>query len=109
MINQDLSVEEIQELINIYLGKTPKSRKLESIACNFLPGGDTRTACYFEPYPLYIVKGEGCYIHDVDGNKYIDYMNNYTSLIHGHNYNKIKEAVSKQLFFGTVFGAPHQT
>jgi len=71
-----------------------------------LPDGDTRTSVFFEPYPIYRVREEGCYIFDVGGNKYIDLMNNYSSLIHGHNHPKVREAVAKQLECGTIFGAP---
>lgn len=100
---------EIQGIRNRYFEKTAKSRSLNSKAANFLPDGDTRVATYFEPYCPYMVKGEGCYVFDADGNRYIDYMNNYTTLIHGHNHPKIKKAVARQLEFGTILGAPHQT
>ncbi len=108
MTNQDLFAPEIERIRNVYIEKTGRSRESNAIAADFLPGGDTRTATYFEPYPLYMVRGEGCYIYDIDGNRYIDHMNNYTSLIHGHDHPKIREAVVNQLKFGTIFGAPHQ-
>jgi len=99
----------IEEIRNRYFEKTKRSRELNVKAANFLPGGDTRTSVFFEPYPPYMVRGKGCQIFDADGNQYLDYMNNYTTLIHGHDHPKIREAVVKQLEHGTIFGAPHLT
>jgi glutamate-1-semialdehyde 2,1-aminomutase len=73
-----------------------------------MPGGDTRTAIYYTPYPTYMEKGEGCRIYDCDGNVYTDYHNNYTSLIHGHAFQPVVHAAWEQLQKGTVFGAPGQ-
>lgn len=108
MADQNTSSIGISKIRDLYFEKTNKSRYLNSKATNVLPHGDTRTSVFFDPYPTYMVRGDGCYIFDADGNKYIDYMNNYTSLIHGHNHPKIREAVAKQLECGTIFGAPHQ-
>ena len=49
--------------------------------------------------------GSGCYLYDVDGNAYLDLLNNYTSLIHGHAHPAIEAAIKHQLEKGTVFGA----
>ena len=45
----------------------------------------------------------GSKVTDVDGNEYVDFINNFTSLIHGHAYPPVTEAVSKQLPNGTAF------
>ncbi|MDD2217976.1 MAG: aminotransferase class III-fold pyridoxal phosphate-dependent enzyme [Eubacteriales bacterium] len=73
-----------------------------------MPGGDTRTATYFEPYPHYILKGEGAYMTDVDGNKLLDFQNNYTSLIHGHGHKETVEAVKKQIEVGSAYTSPFE-
>jgi len=70
-----------------------------------MPGGDTRTVAFHPPYPLTIERGQGCVITDVDGNHYIDVLNNYTSLIHGHAHPAINAAVSEQIEKGTNFAA----
>jgi glutamate-1-semialdehyde 2,1-aminomutase len=49
-----------------------------------LPGGNTRTTVFMKPYPIYAARGEGCRVWDLDGNVYIDCINNFTSQIHGH-------------------------
>ena len=69
-----------------YVSKTQKSssQKLYDRALSSLPGGNTRTTVFMKPYPIYAARGEGCRVWDVDGNDYIDCINNFTSLIHGH-------------------------
>ena len=88
-----------------YKQKTPKSAEHNARAKHRLPGGDTRTATFYQPYPVYMIKGKGCNLFDIDGNQYIDMLNNYTSLIHGHAHPKIIEAARAQLENGSVFGS----
>jgi glutamate-1-semialdehyde 2,1-aminomutase len=52
-----------------------------------------------------MVRGKGCRLYDADGNEYIDMLNNYTSLIHGHAHPRVMEAVRTQLENGSVFGS----
>ena len=70
-----------------------------------MPGGTTRTTTYFDPYPLYIARGEGCRIWDVDGTERLDLLGNYTAMILGHAHPKVVEAVRKQAAQGTGFAA----
>lgn len=63
-----------------YVFRTKKSRIFNERACQYLPGGSTRSATDSHPYPIYMDRGEGCILTDVDGNEYIDFMNNYTVL-----------------------------
>jgi glutamate-1-semialdehyde 2,1-aminomutase len=73
-----------------------------------MPGGDTRTIAFHAPYPLVITQGQGCRIEDADGRTYIDLLNNYTSLIHGHGHPAITAAVAECLPRGTAFPAPNE-
>jgi glutamate-1-semialdehyde 2,1-aminomutase len=107
MENKNRLREALVEIKARYFKKTPKSRDLHDKAAKFLPGGDTRLATYFEPYPTYIMRGEGSKVFDIDGNEYLDFLNNYTQQILGHNHLKVKQAIIKQLEFGTIFGSPH--
>jgi glutamate-1-semialdehyde 2,1-aminomutase len=91
--------------LNRFVQRTERSKQLDARARERLPGGDTRAATYFAPYPAYMESGSGCYLYDVDGNAYLDLLNNYTSLIHGHAHPAITAAVKNQLEKGTVFGA----
>jgi glutamate-1-semialdehyde 2,1-aminomutase len=70
-----------------------------------MPGGTTRTTTYFDPYPLYIDRGVGCRIWDVDGTERLDMLGNYTAMILGHAHPKVVEAVRKQVARGTAFAA----
>jgi glutamate-1-semialdehyde 2,1-aminomutase len=90
----------------LYQSKRKKSKALYEDACRYLPGGDTRTATYFKPFPHYISRGEGAYLYDVDDNKLLDFQNNYTSLIHGHAHQPTVEAVQEQIKHGSAYTAP---
>ena len=95
----------------IYKEKTPQSEQTYEMAKQYMPGGDTRTIAFFQPYPPTIERAEGAYLFDLDGNKYIDFVNNYTSMIHGHAHPYIVEKVRKALPLGTAYAAsiPEQT
>ncbi len=71
-----------------------------------MPGGNTRTTTYYPPFPVVLSRGEGCYVTDIDGNRYIDLLNNYTSLIHGHAHPRITERIMRVIGGGTVFPSP---
>jgi glutamate-1-semialdehyde 2,1-aminomutase len=79
------------------------SAALYEQAKSFLPGGSTRATLFRKPHPFYVSHGEGAYIWDADGNRYLDLANNFMSLIHGHANPRIIEAVSAQLARGTCF------
>jgi glutamate-1-semialdehyde 2,1-aminomutase len=85
---------------------TAKSRELIERLSRSIPGGNTRSLAYFPPYPLAISHGSGCRVWDVDGNEFVDLLNNYTATVHGHAVPAINEAMSKQAALGTVFPAP---
>ncbi|MFW9923995.1 MAG: aspartate aminotransferase family protein [Candidatus Thorarchaeota archaeon] len=95
-----------EEIVEKYKKMTPKSSEIFKEAQKWLPGGGTRNITYFYPYPFYVVKGEGCYLEDVDGNEYIDVQNNMTVLLHGHAHPKVTEAICNQAKIGTAHNAP---
>jgi glutamate-1-semialdehyde 2,1-aminomutase len=89
----------------IYRQTTPGSRALHEKAVRVMPGGTTRTTTYFEPYPLFIDRGEGCLVWDVDGTERVDMIGNYTAMILGHAHPKVVEAIRAQAGRGTAFAA----
>jgi glutamate-1-semialdehyde 2,1-aminomutase len=91
-----------------YVDATPLSRRLHEQLRRVMPGGDTRSITWFEPYPAVIERAGGYLLHDVDGNAYIDLLNNYTALVHGHAHPRIVEAITAQASRGTVYPAPHR-
>lgn len=82
------------------------SQKMYDRALASLPGGNTRTTVFMKPYPIYAARGEGCRVWDLDGNVYIDCINNFTSQIHGHAHPALIRAATAQLALGSAFGLP---
>ena len=80
-----------------------KSAALYERAKHVMPGGSTRATLYRKPHPFYASHGEGAFLWDVDGNRYLDLANNFMSLIHGHAHPRIVEAVTAQLARGTCY------
>src|SRR5215469_10298205 len=105
-----IAQSKILELVETaYRARTPKSSQLFEAAKTVLPEGDTRSVLYFPPYPTFVDHGSGCRVWDVDGNEYIDFLNNYTSLVHGHAHCVIVEAVCNQVKRGTAFASPTES
>lgn len=86
----------------------PTHRSKEALARlgRSLPAGDTRSATFFDPHPVVMEYGAGCRLWDVDGNEFLDFNNNYTSLIHGYAHPELVRAAEKQAHQGTAFAAP---
>jgi glutamate-1-semialdehyde 2,1-aminomutase len=93
---------------DVYRQTTPGSRRLHQRAAAVMPGGTTRTTTYFDPYPLFIDRGEGCRIWDVDGTARLDMLGNYTAMILGHAHPKVVEAIREQAGRGTAFAAANR-
>lgn len=89
-----------------FLQPDSQAAKLSERARQVMPGGNSRTTVYMAPYPPYAVRGEGAVVIDADGQERIDFVNNYTSLMHGHADPDINAAVVEQLQYGTAFGMP---
>ena len=92
--------------IERYVAKTPKSRALQAEAAEVLPGGSSRGTAYFPPYAFFADGGEGHYVYDVDGNRYLDFMLNATTLILGHAHPSVVEAIAEQASKGTAHSTP---
>src|SRR5690606_5554740 len=86
-----------------------ESAKLYEKAKSYFPGGVNSPVRAFKSVygtPLFIDRGDGCFIWDADGNKFIDFCCSWGPLILGHNHPKIREKVTKALEKGLSFGAP---
>ena len=90
----------------MYPDPNSSSQKMYDRALASLPGGNTRTTVFMKPYPIYAARGEGCRVWDLDGNVYIDCINNFTSQIHGHAHPALIRAATAQLALGSAFGLP---
>lgn len=94
--------ELFKELVTEYEKKTPNSRQQFEEAKQYMAAGETRSVAYYDPYPITMKYGSGCYIYDVDGNEYLDFINNFTSLLHGHAHPVITKAIQKAAEKGTA-------
>lgn len=86
-----------------------KSAELYAKAKNYFPGGVNSPVRAFKSVygtPLFIQKGDGCYVWDADGNQFIDFCGSWGPLILGHNNAKVREKVTEVMQNGMSFGAP---
>ena len=89
--------------------KIEKSEKLFAAAQQVIPGGVNSPVRAFRAVggqPLFIERGQGPYLWDADGNRYIDYVLSYGPLILGHAHPDVGEAIQKAAARGTSYGAP---
>jgi glutamate-1-semialdehyde 2,1-aminomutase len=96
----------IDRELNEYLAKTSRSRALHEEAAAVMPGGNSRTTTFFDPYPFYIQRGQGAHVWDADGVDRLDFNGNYTSLILGHAHPDIVKAVQDAAALGMSFPGP---
>jgi glutamate-1-semialdehyde aminotransferase len=59
-------------------------------------------------YPVYAERAKGCYLYDVDGNKYVDYLMALGPIVLGYGYESVNKAISEQLEKGVLFSLPHK-
>lgn len=86
-----------------------KSEILFSEAREFIPGGVNSPVRAFRAVggqPIFIERGEGAYLYDVDGNRYVDYVLSWGPLILGHANPRIVAALVAAMQKGTSYGAP---
>jgi glutamate-1-semialdehyde 2,1-aminomutase len=72
-----------------------------------IPGGVSRDQLFIDP-PFFASRGEGPYLFDPAGVRHLDFVNNYTSLIHGHAHAGTVAAIVEQAKRGTAYGAPSE-
>ena len=82
---------------NRYIENRPRSADAFNLSANFMPGGNTRTVLFHEPFPLRIVSGVGCRVTDADGLEYVNMLGEYTAGLFGHNHPVIRKAIDKAL------------
>jgi glutamate-1-semialdehyde 2,1-aminomutase len=93
--------------------ETPRSREasaaLEARAAQVIPGGVNSPVRAFKAVgggPVFMRRGSGCTVEDVDGNTYLDYLSSWGPLILGHAHPAVVAAVQEAAADGTSFGAP---
>ena len=91
--------------MEVYRRRTVRSAALRKTALKVLPGGNTRSSIFLQPYPVYVTEGSGCRVTDLDGNTYVDFGNNYTAVILGHAHPAVVAALTAQARRGAPFAA----
>ncbi len=86
-----------------------RSKSLFERAQQLIPGGVNSPVRAFRAVggtPFFVAKGQGCYLWDVDGNRYVDFVCSWGPLILGHAYPEVVAAVKEAVERGTTYGAP---
>ncbi|MCS0670979.1 glutamate-1-semialdehyde 2,1-aminomutase [Cytobacillus firmus] len=86
-----------------------KSNKAFKEASELMPGGVNSPVRAFKSVnmdPIFMERGRGSKIYDIDGNEYIDYVLSWGPLILGHTNERVVEGIKKVAEMGTSFGAP---
>jgi glutamate-1-semialdehyde 2,1-aminomutase len=90
--NSDLDTA-LAEAREAYVTARPKSAAAHERARQVLPGGNTRSVLFYTPFPTAMAKGQGCYLEDIDGHKYLDLCGEYTAGLFGHSNPIIQAAI----------------
>jgi glutamate-1-semialdehyde 2,1-aminomutase len=83
--------------VGAYARANPESGRRYQAATAAMPGGNTRSVLYYSPFPLCIVRGEGCALWDADGHRYTDMLAEFTAGIYGHSDPVIRAAIDGAL------------
>ena len=97
----------VNDIEKRYVRANPKSEAHYQAATRTMPGANTRSTLYHDPFPVVLVKGEGARISDLDGNSYVDFLGEYTAGLYGHSEPTIKQAIMDALSGGLVLGGPN--
>ena len=95
----------LEEARATYVARRPKSKAQHEAARNVMPGGNTRTVLYYGPFPICAAKGEGAFLTDIDGHRYLNLLGEYTAGIYGHSHPVIRAAIDAALDNGINYGA----
>ena len=99
----------LNEAKETYVISAPFSMARYVEATTVMPGGNTRTVLHYAPFPLAMVRAQGCRVWDADGREYIDFLGEYTAGLYGHSHPAIRAAVDRALDNGISFGASNMT
>lgn len=96
-------------MIETYSAHVPGSESLFERARAVIPGGVNSPVRAFGSVggtPRFMARGQGCYLHDVDGRRYVDLVCSWGPMILGHAHPEVVGAVRESVGAGTSFGAP---
>lgn len=103
-----LAEEDLAAYLAWYDEHTPSSKAAAAEAAEYIPGGVQHNLALNEPWPLDIVRAEGAYLWDADGNRYIDFLQAGGPTVLGSNYGPVRERIERLLRdCGPVTGMLH--
>jgi glutamate-1-semialdehyde 2,1-aminomutase len=91
-----------------YVDRNPRSAARHERAAKVMPGGNTRSILHFEPFPLAFERGEDAYLWSLDGDRYVDFLGEFTAGLYGHSQAAILDAVRNALDRGLSFGGVNE-
>jgi glutamate-1-semialdehyde 2,1-aminomutase len=100
--------EAYDELAKSFAARNPKSKEVFERAAQSMPGGNTRTSIYYDPFPVSIARAEGARLYDKDDHEYVDILGEYTAGLYGHSEPRIMSAITEALNRGVSFGSHHE-
>ena len=104
-----ISDDALEEYLGYYKTKCTRSREMIEKAKEYIPGGVQHNLAFNYPHPLVFTKAEGAYLYDLDGNKYIDFLQAGGPTVLGSNDSEVREKVKKLLdTTGSVTGLFHE-
>jgi glutamate-1-semialdehyde 2,1-aminomutase len=108
-MSQTSSRERVEELlareVSSFRDRTPRSGRLYERAAAAMPFGVASSFQAGDPYPIYLERGAGSKVFDVDGNEYIDYHNGFGTMAVGHAHPAVRAAIERAAANGTHFAA----
>lgn len=90
-----------------YTAANPKSFVRHEQAKRSLPGGNTRSVLWYEPFPVALASGRGCSVTDVDGHAYVDFVSEYSAGLYGHSDPVIGNVIAEVVKSGIALGGPN--
>ncbi len=101
--------ENMQAYLNYFETQCARSKALNNEAQKFIPGGVQHNLAFNYPFPIAIEKADGAYLWDVDGNRYIDFLQAGGPTVLGSNYAPVRDRVIEMLqTCGPVTGLFHE-
>ncbi|MFZ2652637.1 MAG: aminotransferase class III-fold pyridoxal phosphate-dependent enzyme [Burkholderiaceae bacterium] len=90
----------LAEAVASYRARNPRSERQFNSATEVMPGGNTRSVLFNDPFPLTMLRGEDCWLWDADGHRYLDALGEFTAGLYGHSHPVIREALHAALADG---------
>jgi glutamate-1-semialdehyde 2,1-aminomutase len=104
-----ISDDELKKTLDHFETKCAKSKEITTEAKKYIPGGVQHNLAFNYPFPICMVKADGAYLYDIDGNKYFDFLQAGGPTILGSNYAPVREkAIELINTCGPVTGLFHE-